>query len=50
MIDAWDHPVYGTSDPLPLVAGRKYDLKLEYREQTVTSQIRLRWASASTAP
>jgi len=37
------------SPPIELVAGRKYDLKLEYHESQEKARIQLLWSSPSTS-
>ena len=47
LIDAWDVPATssGTTD---LVAGQRYDVKVEYRQRTGAATLRLFWFSKST--
>lgn len=51
MIDAWKNARGKklSSPPIELVAGRTYDLKLEYHEAKDTAKIQLLWYSRSTS-
>lgn len=50
IIDKWeeDYPFTYDSVPINLVAGQKYDIKLEYFNSDTRSVIELLWSSAST--
>jgi len=48
LIDQFDSPlVSGASASIDLIAGRRYDIVLEYRENTGAASARLEWESAS---
>jgi hypothetical protein len=48
VIDAWSQAYGGVNGtPITLQAGQRYDLKLEYREQTGSAAIKLEWSSAN---
>ncbi|MCX6344612.1 MAG: PA14 domain-containing protein [Armatimonadetes bacterium] len=48
IIDNWtNHTATVDSGTISLVAGRKYDIKLDYYDNLTTAQIKLEWASAS---
>ncbi|MBX7106652.1 MAG: hypothetical protein K1X57_21435, partial [Gemmataceae bacterium] len=48
LVDGWaDSGANGTAATVPLVAGQKYDLRLEYRELTDLAEIQLGWSSPS---
>src|SRR5262249_11199199 len=51
IIDSWieQAPTEHASMPIPLKAGVKYDLKVEYYENTGTASAMLFWSSASQA-
>src|SRR5262249_53579129 len=49
LIDAWDTPPPGPSNAeYPMVTGRQYDLRVEYREIDGPATARLDWSSRST--
>ena len=48
LIDRWDaHTAQVDSGTIDLVAGQRYDIRLEYYDDTGSAQIRLQWSSAS---
>lgn len=48
LVDHWtDHSPSERSGTISLVAGQKYDIKLEYYENTGAATVRLRWSSPS---
>ena len=49
IIDNWtDHsPTTNVSAPIALVAGVKYDIKMEYYERGVTATAKLQWSPPS---
>ena len=50
LIDRWSStPVANATGSIPLVAGRKYDLQLEYFENTNSAAVSLEWSSVSQA-
>jgi hypothetical protein len=50
IIDAWrdQAPTEYASQPIPLVAGQKYPLRLEWYDNTLSGTCELRWSSPST--
>jgi glucose/arabinose dehydrogenase len=50
LIDNWvDHPLAENHATIELLAGRKYDLRLDYYKSTGDGRIRLDWSSTSQA-
>ena len=50
LVDNWtDHAPIGNSGTITLVAGQKYDVKMEYYEKSGGAVAKLSWASSSTA-
>ena len=50
LVDNWtDHAPIENSGTVPLVAGQKYDVKMEYFENSGGAAAKLFWASSSTA-
>ena len=48
LIDRWSStPVVNATGTIPMIAGRKYDLQLEYFENTNSAAVSLEWSSAS---
>ena len=49
VIANWGQVGVGTvSGKIDLVAGKKYDIQLEYRQKTGSAQVKMSWSSAST--
>ena len=47
LIDSFEDSLTNASGAIDLISGRRYDIQLEYRENTGNASVRLEWSSAS---
>ncbi len=47
LIDSFEDATTNASGSIDLISGRRYDIQLEYREDTGNASVRLEWSSAS---